>query len=121
VGADLVDVASFQKRFDGRGDLLAEIFTESELAYARSQHRAWVHLAARFAAKEAALKAFGTGLAGAIAWRDIEVTRDAAGRPGLAFHGAIVSALAREGLARSSVSLSHTDDHALAVVLLHPA
>ncbi len=114
-------VAPFQKRLEGRDDLLAEVFTESELAYARARHRPWVHLAARFAAKEAALKALGTGLAGAIAWREIEVTRDAAGMPGLAFHGAALAALTREGLARGSVSLSHSDDHAVAVVLLHPA
>ena len=120
VGVDLVDVASFRKRFEGREDILAQVFTLAELAYARAQHSQWPHLAARFAAKEAALKALGAGLAGGITWRDVEVTRDEAGTPGLAFHGAMTPALAREGLIRSSVSLSHTEDHAVAVVLLYP-
>ena len=120
VGVDLVDVVSFRKRFEGREDVLAQVFTLAELAYARAQHSQWPHLAARFAAKEAALKALGTGLAGGITWRDVEVTRDEAGMPGLAFHGAMTIALAREGLIRSSVSLSHTEDHAVAVVLLFP-
>ena len=121
VGVDLVDVGSFAKRFEGRDDLLAAVFSESELVYARAQHDPWAHLAARFAAKEAALKALGTGLTGAMTWRDIEVTRDAAGKPGLEFSGAFAAALAREGAVDGSVSLAHTDQHAVAVVLLRPA
>ena len=120
VGVDLVDVASFERRFDGRDEVLAQIFTPAELAYALGQHRPWPHLAARFAAKEATLKALGIGLAGGITWRDVEVTRDEAGMPSLLFHDAMAPALAREGLARGSVSLSHTEDHAVAVVLLYP-
>ena len=58
------------------------------------------------------------GLAGAIAWRDVEVTRDPAGAPGLVFRGALGEALGRAGLRRSSVSLSHTDTYAIAVVVL---
>lgn len=121
IGVDLVDVAAFRKRFDGCDEVLAQIFTPAELAYARAQHSPWPHLAARFAAKEAALKALGTGLAGGVSWCDVEVTRDEAGMPGLVFHGAMTAALAREGLARGRVSLSHTADHAVAVVLLYPA
>ena len=118
VGVDLVDVAAFRARFDGRDDLLADTFSPVELAYCRAQKSPWTHLAARFAAKEAALKALGTGLAGAIAWRDVEVTRDPAGAPGLVFRGAVGEALGRVGLKRSTVSLSHTDTYAIAVVVL---
>ena len=118
VGGDLVDVAAFRARFDGRDDLLADTFTEAELAYCRGQASPWTHLAARFGAREAVLKALGTGLAGTIAWRDVEVTRDPAGAPGLAFRGGLGEALKRAGLARGTVSLSHTDTHAIAVVLL---
>ena len=118
VGVDLVDVAAFRARFDGRDDLLAETFSETELAYCRAQHGPWMHLAARFAAREAALKALGTGLAGAISWRDVEVTRDPAGAPGLVFRGALSVALRRAGLTQSRVSLSHTETHAIAVVVL---
>ena len=118
VGVDLVDVAAFRARLDGRDDLLADIFSEAEMAYCRTQHRPWTHLAARFAAREAALKALGTGWAGAMNWRDVEVTRDPAGAPGLALSGAVAKAVAEAGLTRSAVSLSHTESHAIAVVLL---
>ena len=118
VGVDLVDVAAFQARFDGRDDLLADTFSPAELAYCRAQKSPWTHLAARFAAREAALKALGTGLAGAIAWRDVEVTGDPAGAPGLVLRGALGEALGRAGLKRSTVSLSHTDTYAIAVVAL---
>ncbi|MEX2147755.1 MAG: holo-ACP synthase [Candidatus Rokuibacteriota bacterium] len=121
VGVDLVDVAAFRARLEGREALLGEVFGAAELHYCRTQARPWTHLAARFAAKEAALKALGTGLAGAMRWQDVEVTRDEAGRPGLVFHGAAAEVLAQSGLRAASVSLSHTRDHAVGVVLLVPA
>ena len=121
VGVDLVDVAVFRERLEGKEALLGEVFGEAELSYCRSQARPWTHLAARFAVKEAALKALGTGLAGAMRWHDVEVTRDEAGAPGLVFHGAAADVLARSGLRPGSVSLSHTRDHAVGVVLLLPA
>ena len=121
VGVDLVDVAAFRARFDGRDDLLAHTFSETELAYCRAQPRPWAHLAARFAAREAALKALGTGLGEAMSWRDVEVTRDPAGTPGLVFHGGVAEALKRAGFERSIVSLSHTATHAIAVVVLFGA
>ena len=76
VGVDLVDVAAFRTRFDGRDDLLADTFSEAELAYCQSQHRPWTHLAARFAAREATLKALGTGLRMGVNWRELEVRRE---------------------------------------------
>jgi holo-[acyl-carrier protein] synthase len=121
IGLDLVDVPAFEARFAGRAEALAEIFTEAELAYCRGQRRPWRHLAARFAAKEALLKALMSGLTGAMTWRDIEVTRDPAGAPGLSVTGATGAALRAKGLAASSVSLSHTTAHAIAVVLIIPA
>jgi holo-[acyl-carrier protein] synthase len=118
VGVDLVDVADFRARFDGREDVLRGVFTGAELDYCRSRPAVWSHLAARLAAKEAALKALGSGLAGTMTWHDIEVTRDAVGAPGLAFRGAAAETLARAGLSPGALSLSHTDGHAVAVVLL---
>jgi holo-[acyl-carrier protein] synthase len=115
---DLVDVPAFEARFAGRDDFLAEVFTPDELAYCRHQPRPWPHLAARFAAKEAVLKALGTGLTGAMRWHDVEVARDPAGMPYLVVEGA-VGALARSrGLTASSVSLSHAGTLAVAVVVL---
>ena len=120
VGVDLVDVPAFAARFAGRDDALAEVFTDAEVAYCRRQARPWAHLAARFAAKEAVLKALTSGLAGAMRWHDIEVTRDPAGTPRLVITGATGEALRRQSLTEGSVSLSHTETHAMAVVLLVP-
>ena len=118
VGVDLVDVPSFEHRFTGREDVLAGIFTDAELTYCRKQPRPWPHLAARFAVKEAVLKALGTGLTGAMGWQDIEVVRDPAGAPGIVVRGAVDEALKARRLAPGSVSLSHTTTHAIAVVIL---
>ncbi len=118
VGVDLVDVPAFGVRFDGRDDLLADTFSEAELEYCRGQKHPWTHLAARFAAREATLKALGTGWAGTMTWRDVEVTRDPAGAPSLALNGAVADAVAKTGLTRSALSLSHTETHAIAVVVL---
>jgi holo-[acyl-carrier protein] synthase len=121
VGLDLVAVEAFRTRFEGRDALLAEVFTADELAYARSRRSPWPHLAARFAAKEAALKALRSGLTGAMSWNEVEVTRDAAGAPGLVLHGAVAAAARREGVPTAAVSLAHTAEQAMAVVLLSPA
>jgi holo-[acyl-carrier protein] synthase len=118
VGVDLVDVPPFRARLEGRDEVLRSLFSDAELAYCRGQRRPWPHLAARFAAKEATWKALGTGQAGAMAWRDVEVRRDVAGAPGLDLSGATAEALARHGLTRAAVSLSHTEAAAVAVVLL---
>ena len=114
-------VAPFRTRFEGRDALLAEVFTADELAYARSRQSPWPHLAARFAAKEAALKALRSGLAGSMRFSEVEVTRDAAGVPGLVFHGAVAAAVRREGVPAAAVSLTHTAEQAMAVVVLSPA
>ena len=118
VGVDLVDVPSFEARFAGRDEVLAGLFTHDELAYCRRQPRPWHHLAARFAAKEAVLKALGTGLTGSMHWHDIEITRDPAGTPHLTITGHVGAALRERGLAPGSVSLSHAGGVAIAVVLL---
>ena len=118
VGVDLVDVPSFEARLGGREDVLAELFTVDELAYCRRQPRPGPHLAARFAAKEAVLKALGTGLTGSMHWHDIEIRRDPAGTPHLTITGHVGAALRERGLAPGSVSLSHAGSVAIAVVLL---
>ncbi len=120
VGIDLVDVESFRARFDAREELLASVFTADELAYCRGQRRPWVHLAVRFAAREAGVKALGTGLTGEMTFRDIAVLRDAAGAPALSLSGATAQVFSREGLTRTAVSLAHTRQQAIAVVLVFP-
>lgn len=105
-------IARFGDRFVRR------IFTDAEIRYCRSKANADERFAARFAAKEAALKALGTGWRGGIAWRDVEVRREPGGRPTVGFTGKAAEFAARLGSTRTSLSLSHTEQHAIASVIL---
>lgn len=117
VGIDLVEVDPFRSRFEGREQLLQDVFTVAELEYARSRPRPWLHLAARLAAKEAAFKAVGCGVTGAVSWRDVEVGRDEAGQPTLAVTGELARLAGAAGVHRFAVSLSHGREYAVAVVV----
>jgi holo-[acyl-carrier protein] synthase len=126
VGVDLVDIARVEDLIASRGDrALARLFTPQEVAYAMSRAQPYVHLAARIAAKEAAYKALSSapgggdvGKGGAIAWRDMEVVSDGAGRPGLVLHGAAGERAEDLGVTRVWLTLSHSRATAGAVVIL---
>ena len=92
------------------------MFTDDEQTYCRARRDPAERFAARFAAKEAVLKAMGVGL-GACAFRDIEVVRAESGAPSLALHGAAAELAAARGIARWHVSLSHTSVVAEALVI----
>ena len=95
------------------------VFTPSERQYCDSRGvAAPQHYAARFAAKEAALKALKTGWRGGISWQDVEVTSDELGAPSLSFYGEARVLLEKSGANRTHVSLSHTTEHAIAEVVL---
>jgi holo-[acyl-carrier protein] synthase len=122
VGTDLVEVARLERAARRHGDrFLHRVFTPSEMAYCRSQHHAFQSFAARFAAKEAFLKALGTGLRDGISWQDMDVVRDGAGRPELVLTGRALELTTARGVTRVFVSLSHTSDHGMAVVVLEKA
>ena len=95
------------------------VFTASERGYcdARGASSAQ-HYAARFAAKEAALKALGTGWSGGVGWQDVEVVNDSSGRPELILSGTALELFRRSGATHSHLSLSHTAEHAVAQVIL---
>lgn len=118
-GVDLVSVPRIAAMLGEHGDkFIARCFTPAEAEYARSRpKRSHEHLAARFAAKEAVMKALGTGLDQGVSWTDIEVTRDATGRPGVRLTGGAKAHADRLGLKVWLISLSHTDDAAIASVL----
>jgi len=116
IGVDAVDVDRFRRVIERRPALLQRLFTDSEQAYARAGRDPGPRLAARFAAKEAVLKALGVGI-GAAGFRDIEVVRAEGGQPGLALWGRAESLAARRGVRRWHVSLTHTDTVAVASVL----
>lgn len=119
-GLDLVEVARIRTLLEKHGARFTEkTFTEGEREYCGRCADPAMHYAARFAAKEAAAKALGTGLwAEGVDWRDIEVTRAANGKPGMLFHRAAQCHAARLGVSRAHVSLTHTREHAMAQVIL---
>ena len=121
-GIDIVEVprvAAAVERFGHR--FLDRVFTEDEVRYCLSKHNASERLAARFAAKEAALKAIGTGWRRGVAWKDVEIRREPGGRPTLHFSGKAAEFAQRLGVSRTSLSLSHTAGHAVAQVILEAA
>jgi holo-[acyl-carrier protein] synthase len=127
VGVDLVHVPSFAAQLEDRASAFESVtFSEQERAYAReaSSRQPARHLAARYAAKEATLKALDHAAAlravepPRVEPGAIEVLRDARGRPSLALHGAAAELAERLGVERASISLSHDGDYALAFVTL---
>jgi holo-[acyl-carrier protein] synthase len=118
VGIDLVRVSRVAESLERFGErFLRRLFTEGEIAYAtEAPARVAERLAARFAAKEAAIKALKMGEE-AVNWRDIEVRRLPAGDCELVLHGAAGRAAERRGVEQVSVSLSHEGDYATAIVV----
>jgi holo-[acyl-carrier protein] synthase len=121
-GIDLIEIDRIQKSMDRYGDrFLDRIYTQGEKAYCLRKRNAAESLAARFAAKEAAAKALGTGISYGVTWQEIEVTRELSGRPGLRFHGRAAQIAARLGVVNAALSLTHTDVLAMASVALEAA
>jgi holo-[acyl-carrier protein] synthase len=115
VGIDLVPIPRLEQAIARWGSrFLQRVFTAQELQDCRSRGSS---LAARFAAKEAAAKALGTGVMAGIAWVEIEVVSAAGGQPQLRLHGEAQRQALRLGLKEWAVSLSHSGDQALAVVI----
>ena len=118
-GIDIVEVprvAAAIERFGRR--FVERVFTRAEIDYCESKANRVERFAARFAAKEAAMKALGTGWRHGVTWRDVEVRREPGGRPTLAFSGKAAEFASQLGMVRVSVSLSHTASEAIAQVIL---
>ena len=118
-GIDIVEVPRVAETIARFGErFLERIFTDAEILYCDSKANRVERYAARFAAKEAGMKALGTGWFGGIAWRDLEVGREPGGRPTLTLRGRAAQHAARLGVKRTSLSLSHIASQALAQVIL---
>jgi holo-[acyl-carrier protein] synthase len=118
-GVDLCEVHRIRasvERFGRR--FLDRIFTEREIAYAESKANKYERFAARFAAKEAGMKAIGTGWRGGIRWRDFEVANLPSGRPTLRFHGRAAEVAEKLSVRNVALSITHTSEQALAIVTL---
>ena len=122
IGTDLAEVGRIRHSITQFGDrFLHRIYTEKERAYASSKANAAERFAARFAAKEAGMKAIGTGWRHGVTWKDFEVVNERSGRPALMLSGVAREVADRLGVSRVSISLTHTQDMAFAVVILEDA
>jgi len=118
-GIDIAEVPRIAEVIQRHGQrFLHRVFTESEIAYCDSKANRIERYAARFAAKEAGMKALGTGWNHGVRWRDVEVCRQPGGRPTLTFHGRAAEFAAKLGTKNVALSLSHTAEQAIAQVIL---
>lgn len=118
-GVDLAEVDRIREACERYGDrFLQRVFTPAEIAYASRKANKYERFAARFAAKEAGMKAIGTGWRGGVRWQDFEVVNEPSGRPTLRFHGVARQVAERLGVKSVQLSLTHTGALALAHVII---
>jgi holo-[acyl-carrier protein] synthase len=119
IGVDLVECARIEHSLERFGDrFLRRVFTDGEIEYSMSMKFPARHLAARFAAKEAVSKAFGTGIGKAMGWRDIDVRKKPSGEPFLLFTGGAEELAKQRSVINALITLSHSDQHAVATIVL---
>lgn len=114
VGVDLVDVDRLSRLLASDPTIEQQLFTPAEVGYCAGKRRRDEHLAARFAAKEAVLKALGTGLGAGIGWTDVEVQNSYTGKPSVRLGGGAGRRAERIGVVDLDISLSHLDRFAIA-------
>jgi holo-[acyl-carrier protein] synthase len=118
LGIDATDIPRIRATMDRYGErFIRRIFTENEIAYCMRRRDPAIHFAGRFAAKEAAMKALGTGHTQQVLWKDVEVIRRG-GPPQLHFHGGAARRFAKLNAQSSLLTITHSDALALAQVLL---
>lgn len=118
-GIDIAEVPRIREVIERHGErFLKRIFTEGEIQYCEAKANRVERYAARFAAKEAGMKAIGTGWNHGVRWRDIEVARKPGGRPTLLLHGKAAEFAAKLGATNIALSLTHTAEQAFAQVIL---
>ncbi len=119
IGIDIIEVGRIREVLLRTPRFADRVFTAAERAYCDSRGAvAAQHYAARFAAKEAALKALQTGWRGGIAWQDIEIAARESGAPYLIFSGEVLEVFKKFGAIATHLSMSHTSEHAIAQVVL---
>jgi holo-[acyl-carrier protein] synthase len=119
MGIDIAEVPRIVESIERFGErFLNRVFTAEEIRYCNSKANRAERYAARFAAKEAAMKALGTGWNHGVRWRDIEVHREPGRRPTIRFHGRAAEFAAKLGAKNIALSISHTPEHAIADVIL---
>ena len=119
IGMDIVETKRIADSLERFGDrFLNRVFLEGEIAYSKSMKFPHLHLAARFAAKEAISKAFGTGIGRELGWRDLEIIRESSGAPKVKLHGRAEAYAKSRGVLEVHVSLSHTAEYGAASAVI---
>ena len=119
IGVDLVENARIEHSLERFGDrFLKRVFTAGEIEYSQSMKYPARHLAARFAAKEAVSKAFGTGIGKSMGWKDIDVRRKESGEPYVVLEGGAKRLAEERKVTNVSITLSHTQNHAMAMIVV---
>ena len=119
LGIDLAEVDRIRKAIERHGPRFTDrIYTATEIAYVERKANRYERYAARFAAKEAGMKAIGTGWKRGVSWQDFEVTNLPSGRPTLRFHGVAAQIADSLGVRNIALSLTHTAEQGLAIVIL---
>jgi len=114
-GVDMIEIARIARMVERHGfRFLERVYTQTEQAYCKDKKRIFEHLGARFAAKEAVLKALGTGWSSGIGWTDVEVVHEASGRPRIELHNVAARMARDQGISSILISISHTDNAAIA-------
>ncbi len=119
IGIDLAEVSRIREAIERHGQrFIQRIYTEKEIAYVERKANKYERYAARFAAKEAGMKAVGTGWKRGVRWRDFEVTNLPSGRPTLQFHGEAAKFAEHLGVRNIALSITHTAAEGMAIVIL---
>jgi holo-[acyl-carrier protein] synthase len=117
-GVDIIETARLEEALRKHGERFSKrVCTPAEIAYCQKFKNPAERLAARFAAKEAAFKALGTGWSEGLRWVDVEITHSASGKPELILRGRAEEIARRLGVARTAVSISHSDRYVVAQVI----
>ncbi|MEX0978809.1 MAG: holo-ACP synthase [Pirellulales bacterium] len=118
IGTDIIECLRIAQMIERHGDLfINRVYTPLEIQYCQSRRLATQHYAARWAGKEAVLKALGTGWRKGISWRDIEIRNDPGGRPTVALRGGVRDVVEQLGIIDMHISLSHCRSHATAYAI----
>jgi holo-[acyl-carrier protein] synthase len=118
IGTDIIECLRIAQMIDRHGELfIRRVYTEHEIEYCSNKKAATQHYAGRWAAKEAVLKALGTGWVQGISWRDVEVRHKRGGAPTIALCGGAREVFERSGIARMHISISHCRSHAVAYAI----
>jgi holo-[acyl-carrier protein] synthase len=118
IGTDIIETLRIAHMIERHGELfIRRVYTDHEIAYCADKKAATQHYAGRWAAKEAVLKALGTGWIRGISWRDVEVRHKPGGGPVVALHGGAREVFERQGIHKMHVSISHCRSHATAYAI----